>query len=168
VSAKSNPATPVFPDSPQLGEEKIRHGVWKRSGAFDLGDHTNEGLQRLDRLFRRELEDIDDGHGNPKRRPYVEAEISSIDLEVSMRVLLQRRWNAHPNGTDHPDEYYNGGKRPSYWLALVLDYRAFTIGQTEPPPALDWTFTEKYSRVTVLNLLALDGEVALETARVAA
>lgn len=170
MSARGNPAAPWFPNSPQLGTERIRHGTWKRTGPFDLGDMENDSLRRLDRQARRELEDIADGlePDRPGRREHLEAELAALDLELTLRLLMQERYGARPGGTDHPDEYFNGrpAPAPSYWLALILDYRAF---RRDEEPVIEWPDMEaKHGRIAMLDFLALDGEIVLEQAGVPA
>lgn len=159
-------AAPWYPDSPQLGEEPVEHGVWKRTGKFGLGDLDDKSLLRMHLRHVREIDDIEAGlsyeRDPEKARRFHEANIAAIDAEAGLRLLLKRRYGATESGVDKHSSYWDDvpAPRPSYYLALQLDYGQWRLGEDS---VLDFApMEESYGRYVVMRFLGLHGAALIE------
>ena len=105
---------------------------------FTLHDLTDDGLRRVLKQYRRELEDIEDGDLYPPRRPFVERELASCEQVIATRAALRECWLASEDGTDSSADFEFGqngrrimrGRPPSYKLATMFDYERHLRGES--------------------------------------
>ena len=131
----------------------------RRAGVLALRDanehHSVHGLpddslRHLAKLYRRELEDIEDGDlvddsKTGKRTKLVKAKIADIEAEQAYRAALAESWCAAEDGTHSVTAFfarghltgviYHGATPPSYDLARKLDERNWLEGK---PHVLNW------------------------------
>jgi hypothetical protein len=106
---------------------------------------TDDSLRRLGKLYRRELEDIDDGTLAKGRRPITAARLRDVEREQAFRAALAATWQAAEDGTHSYTGYasrgglsavlYHGARPPSYLLAVQLDRANWSAGE---PHVLEW------------------------------
>lgn len=110
---------------------------------------TDDGLRRLLKERRRELEDIEDGDLSDSSTGYrsrmVKAKIADIEGEQGWRSILAECWRAAENGTHSYTAFMarggllavidHGATPPSYELAGLLDWEHFERGKVH---VLDW------------------------------
>jgi hypothetical protein len=116
---------------------------------FTVRGMTDDGLRRLLKTYRRELEDVEDGDladsKTGHRARILKAKIKDIQREQDWRAALAESWMATWEGTHSVTGYAarggldavvnHGATPPSYDLAARLDWRNWKHGL---PHVLAW------------------------------
>jgi hypothetical protein len=79
-----------------------------------FADLTDDGLVRVQRDYRRAIEDGADA-------ALYAAPIRTARTIQLVRLTLRMRYGATFLGTHQPDRYLRHGEAPSYWLAMQID-----------------------------------------------
>lgn len=100
-------------------------GPWDNEddGLTDIADEIVLAMRRADR------------RGDVLRVKRLYHEWCFNQQEREIRRQLRERWGATPDGTDLADEHERLGTAPSYWMAMLLDYRASLHGE---PTVMTW------------------------------
>jgi len=108
--------------------------LFRRSPGFGFDDLSDEGLARVRTQYERQLAD---GHADAKQ---LHRWLRKLAAEQTRRAALRAFWwaadDGHANAFDYSRAVLDGeSARPDYWLALLLDYRAW---RNQDATALDW------------------------------
>lgn len=114
-------------------------------GGFNVGHLTDDGLRRLRKTYRRQIEDIADGDPVGVSERSVRVWLNDVEREIELRDLLAEVWRAQECGTDSYTDFMGSGGlsavvccqglSPSYGLAVFLDRTNHLAGRAS---VLEW------------------------------
>jgi len=110
-----------------------------------VGHLDDDSLARLETAYRRDLEDIADGHLAADREPLKRVQHRDVVREIDLRAALRTSWLAVDRGCDSYTDFMAAGGLPAviaggglplgYDLAIRLDRTMFLAGR---PHVLAW------------------------------